>query len=77
MDSASLKQAAQITGGHFYTVETMDELLDDLPKGRHERIGTLPPLSIWSIWWIALAFAGIFLVLIVVEWLLRKRLGML
>ena len=77
MDSASLKQAAQTTGGRFYTVETMEELLGDLPKGRHERIGTLPPLSIWSIWWVALAFAGIFVVLIVIEWLLRKKLGML
>lgn len=77
MNSAGLKEAAKITGGRYYTVKTMDDLLDDLPKGRHERIGTLPPRSLWSIWWVAVAFAGVFLLLIVTEWLLRKRFGML
>lgn len=77
MDSADLKLAAQKTQGHFYTLHDVDDLRDDLPRGRQVRIASLPPVSIWSWWPIPLAFGALFVALITIEWLLRKRLGML
>jgi len=73
MDTADLKQAAKISRGEFYTLDTVDDLLDDLPEGRQVRIETMPPETVWNAPWFALAF----IVIIIGEWLLRKRLGML
>ncbi|HEV3022363.1 MAG TPA: VWA domain-containing protein [Pirellulales bacterium] len=73
MDSAELKRAADETRGHFYRVDTVGRLLDDLPSGHQVPIETLPPHILWNRWWLLLAFVG----LIVSEWILRKRKGML
>jgi hypothetical protein len=73
MDSAELKEAAKISAGKFYTFATADKLLADLPRGRQVRIESMPAKPIWN----APILAGLFVGLIAVEWLLRKRLGML
>jgi len=72
MDAAALKQAAQMTKGRFYTFETAGRLLGDLPPGRQVPIESLPPKPLWNKWPVVLAF----LVLVVGEWILRKRGGM-
>ena len=77
MDSVDLKLAAKISKGNFYTMNTAGKLANDLPIGRQVQIASLPPVSIWGLWFVALVFAIAFLILIVAEWLLRKRLGML
>ncbi len=77
MDSRDLQRAAKTSGGHFYTIDNAGKLSKDLPKGRQVQIASLPPISIWGIWYVALTFAGIFVLLIVTEWILRKRAGML
>jgi hypothetical protein len=48
-------------------------LLDDLPPGRQVPVESLPPLPLWNQWPLLL----LFLVLLVTEWVLRKRKGML
>jgi hypothetical protein len=73
MDAADLKLAAKTSQGHFYTMQNVDRLTADLPRGRQVRIEALPPEPIWNWWPLALSFIG----LIVTEWLLRKRMGML
>lgn len=73
MDAADLQLAANATGGQFYTLETAGRLLADLPAGRQVRIESLPPQPIWNSW----LSAGLFVALIVAEWLLRKRAGWL
>jgi hypothetical protein len=73
MDATALKQAAQETRGKFYRIGDVGRLLDDLPPGRQVPIETLPPKVLWNQWWLLLAFLG----LIVSEWILRKRKGML
>jgi uncharacterized membrane protein len=73
MDAAELKRAADETRGRFYRIGDVDRLLDDLPPGRQVPIETLPPEVLWNKWWLLLAFLG----LIVSEWILRKRKGML
>jgi hypothetical protein len=73
MDSAELKRAAEETRGRFYRITDVGRLLDDLPSGHQVPIETLPPEVLWNRWWLLFAFLG----LIVSEWILRKRKGML
>jgi hypothetical protein len=73
MDSAELKEAAKISRGKFYTAETAQRLGNDLPRGRRVTIESLPPRSIWNSSFIV----GTFVMLLTLEWLLRKRVGMI
>jgi hypothetical protein len=72
MDSPALKQAAEISKGHYYTFTTASDLLDDLPEGRQVPIETLPPKSLWNTWPLLLAL----LLVLTLEWILRKKSGM-
>lgn len=72
MEAKQLSAAAKISGGSFYTIKTAANIVDDLPPGRQVRIASLPPEPVWNYWPWVLAFV----VLIVTEWLLRKRWGM-
>lgn len=73
MDAADLRAAAKTSQGKFYTIDTSRRLLKDLPRGRQVRIESLPPTPIWNL----PLWAALFVVLIVTEWLLRKRVGLL
>ncbi len=73
MASDRLREVSQLTRGHFYSVQDVNRLLDDLPRGRHVPMETLPPVPIWNQWWLLL----VFLLLITTEWLLRRTKGLL
>ncbi len=73
MDSADLKRAAKITQGNFYTINTVHRLIKDLPRGRQVRIDSLPSTPIWNSFWLA----GLVVLLLLTEWLLRRRVGWL
>jgi hypothetical protein len=73
MDMAELKAAAQQTNGHYYTIATSDRLLNDLPEGRQVPIETLEPIVLWNKWPLVFVFVG----LLVTEWIVRKRKGLL
>ena len=72
MDAAEMQQAALETSGRFYTFADADHLLADLPPGRPVPYQSLPPVPLWNKWPVLL----VFLVLLIGEWLLRKRGGM-
>jgi len=72
MDIAELRRAARETKGKFYTVDTAFRLLEDLPEGRQVPIESLPPKTLWNRWPVLLAL----LALLVAEWLLRKKAGL-
>jgi hypothetical protein len=72
MDEAALREAAKVTGGRYYDFQSAGNLLRDLPPGRQAPIETLPPKPLWNKWPLLM----LFLVLIIDEWLLRKRGGM-
>jgi uncharacterized membrane protein len=72
MDAAALREAATATGGKYYTVENAAELLADLPPGRQVPIETLPPIPLWNRWPAIL----LFLALLIAEWVMRKRRGL-
>jgi hypothetical protein len=82
MDADELKRAADISRGKYYRIDETRRLLSDLPAGRQVRIQSLPPTHVWSLPLLPPIFdawllPGLFVVLLVTEWLLRKRAGLL
>lgn len=73
MDMVALKQLAAKTNGKFYTIREAGDLARDIPPGRKIPLDTDPPISLWNTW----PMLTLFLVILVVEWLLRKRARML
>lgn len=73
MDEAELSRAARETGGQAYNFVTARRLLGDLPRGRQIPIDVLPSIPLWNRWPVLV----LFLALLIGEWLLRKRIGLL
>lgn len=73
VDTADLRRAAQETKGKFYAALDAQSLLADLPTGHQVPIESLPPIVLWNQWPL---LAGL-LSLLVLEWVGRKRAGML
>jgi von Willebrand factor type A domain len=69
MNEPELIRVAAATGGKFYTPLTADTLLQDLPKPSKVPLDTDPPIPLWNAW----PVLGLFLALITLEWVLRKR----
>jgi hypothetical protein len=72
MNQTELVRAAERTGGKFYTPLTASTLSADLPKPSRVPLDTDPPIPLWN----TREMLGLFLVLITLEWILRKRLQM-
>lgn len=77
MNAAELEAAAKISRGRFFRLRDTEQLaatlLDELPKGQQIAGQTLNAFPLWNRWPVLCAF----LVLLLVEWILRKWLGML
>ncbi len=74
MDVSELQGAADKTKGHFYSWQTAGTLLSDLPAGRQVPMKpTSPPLELWNRWPVLL----LLLLVLIAEWTLRKRCGMI
>ena len=69
MNEPELIRAAESTGGKFYTPLDAGSLLKDLPKPSKVPLDTDPPIPLWNTW----PVLTLFLVLITVEWVFRKR----
>jgi uncharacterized membrane protein len=69
MNQAELIRAATASGGKFYTPLIADSLLKDLPKPSKVPLDTDPPIPLWNTW----PVLAVFLTLITMEWVLRKR----
>ncbi|MBN2474132.1 MAG: hypothetical protein JXB62_05975 [Pirellulales bacterium] len=72
VDTAAMQQAAEQTGGRYYTFATANRLLEDLPPGRQVPIGLVSRIPLWNRWPVLL----LFLILLMTEWILRKLGGM-
>lgn len=72
MDAPAMRGAAEVSGGQYYTFDTAERLIDDLPPGRQVPIESLPPRPLWNRW----PVLALFLTLLVAEWILRKRRGL-
>jgi hypothetical protein len=69
MNGPELLRAAESTGGKFYTPLVADALLHDLPKPSEVTLDTDPPIALWNTWPVLV----LFLVLLTLEWVFRKR----
>jgi len=69
MNEAELRRAAEATKGQFYTPLTADALFKDLPKPSKVPLDTDPPIPLWNTW----PVLTLFLVLLTMEWVFRKR----
>jgi hypothetical protein len=72
-DVAELTSATRASGGKVYRAEEANELVDDLPEGRHAPTTRLPDVPLWNSWPVPV----LFIALLATEWILRKRHGML
>jgi len=73
IDERGLTEAAKVSGGKYYTLETVAELVDDLPPPRNTTIEQLSARPFWN----THAVMALFVVVLTAEWLLRRRQGML
>jgi len=73
VDTAELQRAASETKGKYFTLATVIDLIRDLPKGQQVPIESLAPIVLWNQWPLLL----LLMMLLVSEWVLRKRVGML
>lgn len=73
MDESDMKKMASASGGRYFGFLEADQIIDLLPEGRQVRIETLSPEPIWNSW----ILAQLFVLMIISEWLLRKRMGLL
>jgi hypothetical protein len=69
MNESELIRASESTGGKFYTPLAGETLLKDLPKPSKVPLDTDPPIPLWNTW----PVLTLFLVLITLEWVFRKR----
>jgi hypothetical protein len=74
-DMADLRLAAEKSNGKLYQLAGLktSTILKNLPRGRQVRTDPLPPIPLWNHIVVGIGF----IVLIVTEWLLRKRVGLL
>jgi len=73
MDVLQMREAAAASGGLFFTLSDAGKILNKLPPGRPVRLESRPPVPLWNNWRLLLLLVG----LLVGEWLLRKKKGML
>jgi hypothetical protein len=69
MNEPELIRVSGATGGKFYTPLLAGSLLTDLPRPSKVPLDTDPPIPLWNTW----PILTLFVVLISVEWILRKR----
>ena len=72
MNGPELALAATTSGGKFYVPFEVDTLLSDLPRPQQVPLDTDPPIPLWNTWPVLV----LFLTLLVMEWVLRKRAQM-
>lgn len=72
-DWSAMRHLSEHTHGKFFVAHESDELLAQLPKGSPVRRGALPPLPIWNSPWVAAALV----IVLTLEWILRRSSNML
>ncbi|MDE0940143.1 MAG: hypothetical protein OSA43_09305, partial [Pirellulales bacterium] len=73
MDQLQMQQAARRSRGKYFSIQNMEEVFGSLPEGERVPAATLPPIPLWNNWRVFLLLFG----LLLTEWLMRKRWGML
>ncbi len=69
MNQPELVRAAEVSGGQFYRPLEAASLIKDLPRPSKVLLDTDPPIPLWNTW----PVLALFLSLITLEWVIRKR----
>lgn len=69
MNLPELRRVAELTSGKLLTIANIDELMQALPEPQKVPLDTDPPKPVWNTWPVLF----LFLILLVTEWVLRKR----
>lgn len=69
MDKSDLQLAAKLSHGRFYTLDDIDRLPREIPRGTPVPLQTDEPIPLWNRWEVLSLLAT----LLTGEWLLRKR----
>ena len=69
MDKSDLQLAATTSHGRFYTLDDVDQLPNEIPRGTPVPLETDEPIPLWNRW----EFLTLLTLLLSAEWLLRKR----
>lgn len=69
LDKADLKLAATVSHGKLYTLDDVDRLPSEIPRGTPVPLETDEPIPLWNRW----EFLTLILLLLTTEWLLRKQ----
>ncbi len=72
-DWTALKSIADLSRGRFYSMDNSFKIFNELPVGRRARFGSLPPVPLWNQPWVV----STFVILITIEWWLRRKSRML
>lgn len=76
MNKAELQNAADISEGVYYSLGDSDAIWKEIPKGRQVNIAPLDPKPLWSMKWPILVVAVTLVLLLTLEWVIRKQVGM-
>ncbi len=69
MEKSDLQTAASTSHGRFYSLEDVDRLPLEIPRGTPVPLETDDPIPLWNRW----ELLSLFVFLLAAEWLLRKR----
>lgn len=69
MDKADLQQAATVTHGRLYSLDDIERLPSEIPRGTPVPLETDEPIPLWNRWELLVLVTS----LLTAEWLLRKR----
>ncbi len=72
MNRDELTQAAKLSGGRFFTAAGLETLAATLPLPAKVPLDTDPPIPLWNSWPVLI----LFLLILLAEWLLRRKLEM-
>jgi hypothetical protein len=72
-DLTGMRAAANRSGGKVYREPDFAQALEDLPTGRAVRVDASRPVPFWNHWIAACVFISV----LTLEWILRRRAGML
>lgn len=72
-DHASLANVSKLTNGRFAIYDEAENMLEQLPAGKRVLKETRQPKPLWNAWPIVWLFS----VAVTLEWILRKRVGVI
>lgn len=73
LNETGMQRAAKASGGRYMSWTRAKSGLAELPAGRRVRVSTLPPQSLWN----SHAMAALLVILLSVEWILRRQWGLI